>query len=252
MGYEATRRVEASARTFAIVERLSESSRLGVSELADELDMSKGIVHNHLSTLRELGYVRQTEDKYQLSPRLLGVGLRARSNTELYRVAGGLCDEFAEQLDISAVLCCHGDTDCTVIQRYGDQSTTDIGVGTTFPLADSLVGLAIRLADSGDDGPVDGTGPYDVADLRRSLERFGYVTGPLSRAYDVSGVAVPILDEGECRGGVAVLLADDERDQRLDNVTGATASLRDRIEGRFDAGWTEERSFATEKHSWIG
>lgn len=251
MGYEANRRVETSARTFAIVERLSEADQMGVSRLADELEMSKGIVHNHLSTLRELGYVRKTEDRYQLSPRLLRVGLRARSNSELYRVADGLCAEFVEQLDTGAVLCAPSDTACTVVERYGAQST-DVGVGTTFPLSDSLVGLVIELAGHGDDIRDEATESYDIAALRRSLETAGYVTGPLSPANDDYCVAVPILDDEECHGCVGVLLADGERDQRLGRVTEAAASLRDRIEQRFDDGWTGERSFATEKHSWIG
>lgn len=55
MDYEVNRRIATSARTFSIVEHLSAVDAAGVSTLADELDMSKGIVHNHLSTLRELG-----------------------------------------------------------------------------------------------------------------------------------------------------------------------------------------------------
>jgi len=251
MGYEAKRRVETSARTFAIVERLSEGEGMGVSHLADELEMSKGIVHNHLSTLRELGYVRKTGDRYQLSARLLRVGLRARSNTELYRVADGLCAEFAEQLDTRALLCAHSDTVCTVVERYGSQRTTDIDIGTTFPLTDSLVGLVTLLA-ARDEEFDEASDSYDIAELRRSLKTVGYVTGPLSPDHDDYCVAVPILDDGTCHGSVGVLLADGERDAHLGRVTEATASLRDRIEQRFDGGWTGERSFATEKHSWIG
>jgi DNA-binding IclR family transcriptional regulator len=251
MGYEANRRVETSARTFAIVERLSTAGQMGVSSLADELDMSKGIVHNHLSTLRELGYVRKAKGQYQLTPRLPRVGLRARSNTELYRVADGLCSEFADQLDTRVVLCSHSDTDCTVVEHYG-QSAADIGIGTTFPPADSLVGLVGRLADRGDEAPAQETNTYDIAALRRSLETAGYVTGPLSPAYDDYCVAVPILMEADCHGCVGVLLAEGEREGRLGRVTEAATTLRDRIEQRFDSGWTGERSFATEKHSWTG
>ena len=42
---------------------LSAEGKLGVSALAAELNVSKGIVHNHLSTLRELGYVRKVGEQ---------------------------------------------------------------------------------------------------------------------------------------------------------------------------------------------
>jgi DNA-binding IclR family transcriptional regulator len=247
MGYEANRRVEASARTFAIVERLSEADRAGVSALAEDLGMSKGIVHNHLSTLRELGYVRKVDDDYQLAPRLLRVGLRARSNAALYRFAADLCEAFATQLDTGVVLCQHADGDCTVLDAYTLPSGSDLGAGTTFPLGGSLVGLVSALA--GDDAPADVDAAYDIATVRASLDAEGYAVGPLSPDHG-DCVAVPIVDDGEVHGSVGVLLPADEGAR--ERVTEATASLRDRVEARFDSGWTGERSFATEKHSWVG
>jgi len=249
MGYEANRRVETSARTFAIIERLGEVDRMGVSALADELEMSKGIVHNHLSTLRELGYVRKLDDGYQLSPQLLTLGLRARSNASLYRFADGLCSEFAAQLDAGVALCQHTDGDCTVIETYGIASTADLGVGTALPLGASLVGLVVALAGGRDRSPVEDTSTYDIETLRTSLDADGYATGPLSTERADDCVAAPVLDgNGECHGGVGVLLPPDQRDR----VGEATGTLRDRIEARFDAGWAGTRSFATEKHSWMG
>lgn len=250
MAYEANRRVEASARTFAIVERLSETDSAGVSALAADLEMSKGIVHNHLSTLRELGYVRKLGDDYQLTPRLLGQGLRARSNARLYRYAADLCEEVAAHLDTGVVLCQHAADDCTVVDAAGLPPGADLGVGTTLPLAESLVGLVTLIAGNADEPPADAGTAYDFAGIRASLDADGYATGPLSP--DHGGcVAAPILDAaGDCHGSIGVVLPAGE--QARQRVTEATASLRDRIEARFDSGWAGERSFATEKHSWIG
>ncbi|MDS0282749.1 helix-turn-helix domain-containing protein [Haloarcula onubensis] len=251
MNYEANRRVETSARTFAIVERLSALDRVGVSALADELGMSKGIVHNHLCTLRELGYVRKVDDRYQLSPKLLGVGLRARSNAPLYRFGHDLCREFAGQADTGVALCQHTDGDCLVVDAYEVAPTTDLAVGTALGLSGSLVGLAIRLASG--EGGVDAAGEYDIDALRASFEAAGSVTGPFSTSHEQDGVAVPVLGtDGACHGGVGVLLPEGHTDQRRQRLTEATRSLRTRIERRFDAEWPGERSFATEKHSWVG
>jgi len=252
MDYEANRRVETSARTFAIVEQLSGVDRLGVSALADELGMSKGIVHNHLSTLRELGYVRKVADGYQLSPRLLSVGLRARSNAPLYRFGHDLCREFAAQFDTGVLLCQHSDSDCTVVDAHGVPSARDLAVGTTLSLAASLVGAVIRLAADGS-LPSETADAYDTDRLRAAFDGDGSVTGRLSTAHEGDCVAVPILGAaGTCHGGVAVLLPEGQSDQRRTRLTEATRSLRDRIERRFDSEWPGERSFATEKHSWVG
>ena len=38
----------------------------------------------------------------------------------------------------------------------------------------------------------------------------------------------------------------------VERITEALPSLRERIENRLSAEWSRERSFATEKHSWVG
>ena len=71
--------------------------RLGVSELADRLQMSRPTVHGLLQTLQSHGLVEQDRDsdKYQLGPGLLHLGnsyldlneLRARSIVQAERLA---------------------------------------------------------------------------------------------------------------------------------------------------------------------
>lgn len=253
MRYEANRRVETSARTFAIVEQLSLDDRVGVSSLADELGMSKGIVHNHLSTLRELGYVRKIGSEYQLSPQLLGLGLQARSNAQLYDVSHELCQEFASQLNTGVVLCQHTTSDCTVIDAYHLPPISNLAVGTELPLLQSLIGLVIQLTSNGDRSLSAGAGEYDTEELKQDLDATGYGTGPLSATHESYCVAFPIVaEDGECHGGIGIILTAEQRDQRLQQISEAASSLRERIERRFDSGWGGERSFATEKHSWIG
>jgi DNA-binding IclR family transcriptional regulator len=252
MGYEANRRVETSARTFTILERLSELDRSGVSELSEDLGMNKGIVHNHLCTLRELGYVRKIDDRYQLSPELLHVGLRARLNAPLYRFGHDLCREFATQVGTDVLLCQHTDTDCLVIDTHEVATTADLDIGTRLPLSRSLIGAAIQLTSSHDGAVADLADVYDIGELRSSFDSAGYVTGQFSVDHESDGVAVPVLGaDGECHGGVGVLFGGGTTDQHQQRLTEATRSLRDRIEARFDSEWPGERSFATEKHSWI-
>ncbi|MDS0261130.1 ArsR family transcriptional regulator [Haloarcula sp. S1CR25-12] len=252
MAYEANRRVKTSARTFEIVERLSRDDHIGVSQLAADLEMTKGIVHNHLSTLREMGYVTKTSDGYRLSPKLLSVGLRARANAQLYRYADGLLTGLAEQLDVGVVLCQEAGTDCVIVATYDVPPRLDTEVGTSFPLTESILGLVLRLS-SERAAPADRETEYDLAAIDRELAENAYAIGPLSRGVAVSCVATPIRDDdGYGHGSVGVLLTERQREQHLQRITEATVTLRQQVEKRLRSEWTSERSFATEKHSWIG
>jgi len=141
MTYEATRRVETSVRTFTIVEHLMGAGPSRVSTIAADLEMTKGIVHNHLSTLRELGYVCKVDERYQLSPKFLSVGHRVRTASPLYRAAHDPLDSFAARLDSDVVLYAQTGRDAVVIDTHGSGGLSDTVVGTTHPLSDCLAGL---------------------------------------------------------------------------------------------------------------
>lgn len=251
MDYEANRRVETSARTFAIVERLSRTDRIGVSTLADELGMSKGIVHNHLSTLRELGYVNKLSDGYALSPGLLTIGLRARTNTGLYEFASGLAADLAQQHDIGVFCCQESGSECTVIDAHNVSRPDRIELGTTLPLTESLVGVVLCLASQREGAEVTST-EYDTDLIRDELSADDHATGPLSADIPAQCVAVPVLDEsGDCIGSIGAVVPDGSTDQQRQAIRESMVSLRDTVERRLESGWTGERSFTTEKHEWV-
>jgi len=250
MTYEANRPVKTSARTFEIIEQLSRTDHTRVSQLAAELDMSKGIIHNHLSTLRELGYVRKVDDRYQLSPKLLTVGFRARSHSQLYRFAHELLEAFSDRFDTGVVLCERAGTDCVVIDAHQLPTATTITVGTAVPISTSLPGLVIAGGDT-DDVSIDSAPEYDSKPISESVDEQGYTIGPITAETPITCVAAPILDaSGNCRGSLGVLLTDGSSEQQSE-IVEATVQLRQRIENRFTSGWDDNRSFATEKHSWI-
>ena len=264
MSFKANRPVKTSAKTFEIVEQLSRTDRIRLSQLAADLDESKGIVHNHLSTLRELGYVRKIGDRYQLSPKLLSVGFRARSHSRLFTAARSPLSDLADRLDTGVVLCERAATECLVTDVYRLPQRLDIGVGTAIPISDSLPGLvaasaAASTAASATDGesietPIEPApaAEYDPGAIREALAEQGAVVGPLTSSTTVGCVAVPLVDEaGDCYGGAGILLPTDAADQESAELVEAAVRLRSRIETRLDSGWESTRSFATEKHSWI-
>jgi len=246
MTYEATRRVETSVRTFTIVEHLDQAGPSRVSAIAADLDISKGIVHNHLSTLRELGYVRKVDDQYQLSAKFLPLGQRVRTQSPLYRAAHSLLGPYARRVEAGVVLCAPAGQKAVVVDTHGLPASVDLDAGAHRPLTASLAGVVIRL-EAGDDVAADSV--YDIDALASQLDTDGRITGRLSAAVPTQACSVPITTEsGGCLGSLAVLLPPgDDREPIYESVD----ALCEQIERRHSGSDSTERSFATEKHAWI-
>lgn len=68
MARESTQSVQATVNSFQILEQLAAAEGpAGVTEIADAVGLSKGVVYTHLNTLIDLGYVKKHEQKYLAS-----------------------------------------------------------------------------------------------------------------------------------------------------------------------------------------
>lgn len=82
--------------SFRVIDALAGREEIGVSELAEELSLSKGTVHKHLTTLRKLRYVVRKDGKYRLSLGFLGLGTSVRARMKIYRVSHEPLEKLAE------------------------------------------------------------------------------------------------------------------------------------------------------------
>jgi DNA-binding IclR family transcriptional regulator len=82
---------------FDMVEILENSGRLGVSELAEQMNTSRSNAHLYLSTMRERGFVVKDRSKYKLSYRWLGTGGIVRNQERLFEVGYESIDKLAER-----------------------------------------------------------------------------------------------------------------------------------------------------------
>lgn len=87
MGDRARNPIKGTEKTVRIVETLKEMDGAGVTELADELDLSKGTVHDYLSTLREHNYVVKEGEEYYIGLGFFELGEYARDRLHIYHVA---------------------------------------------------------------------------------------------------------------------------------------------------------------------
>lgn len=83
--------------TSRILTALHEQRDVGVTELANHLNLSKGAVYNHLATLRKQGFVIKRNNRYQLSNRFVNYGKSVQSQSPLYTVGKQHVDRLAEE-----------------------------------------------------------------------------------------------------------------------------------------------------------
>lgn len=253
MGYEANRFVETSARTFSLIEHLADAGTVGVTELARELDMSKGIVHNHLSTLRELGYVTKGPDGYRLSPEFHRISQQRRATSSLYQYSRSAVDRLSSQFETTAFLVEQHDDRAIVVHTARVLPSPKIEVGESIPLSSSLVGVTMLICQAERDSGVEPVSdPYDIEALTERIDAQGYVRGSMTAAGSDAAVAVPILDDNDrCRGGVSVVLPEDLAEAKERRLVDEVLTARERIQQRFSSEWDAKRTFATEKHAWF-
>lgn len=78
-GHRGDRTLDSGVRLLRVLEALKEADGLGVTALADALDVPKSTAHAYLSTLESEGYVfKDDEDTYRLGLKFLDLGIVAR------------------------------------------------------------------------------------------------------------------------------------------------------------------------------
>jgi len=97
MSRKAKNPIKSLNKSFAILESLRNSKWQGITEISEKLDLNKGSVHHHLSTLEENGFVVKEGGQYRLGMRFLEFGIEARNRMTLYNVGKPEIDKLADK-----------------------------------------------------------------------------------------------------------------------------------------------------------
>lgn len=212
--------VQSADKTLRILEALYELEEAGVTELADHLQLDKGTVHHHLSTLEEREFVTQEGTDYKLSLRLFEMGLQTRRQTDVYSIAKEEVDELADRTGEMANLMIeeHGRGTYIYISRGEQAVRLDTKIGSRQYLHTSALGKAILahmpderyeevIARHGLPAKTDNT-VTDRAVLEAQLDEIrerGVAFDGEERAEGIRCVAAPITDTSdELIGAVSV------------------------------------------------
>jgi IclR family KDG regulon transcriptional repressor len=91
--------VNAAARAFVVLERLSRQRTIGLEALAREVQLAKPTVYRFLLTLQELGYARRADgDQWGMTLKLFNVGSRALDHLDLHTAARPVAEQLADDL----------------------------------------------------------------------------------------------------------------------------------------------------------
>ena len=149
MGNTDTITVQATATSLRIVEELYERDGGGVTELAGTLDVSKSAVHNHLSTLCALGYVKNSGGTYELTHRFLRIGFGTRERNPVYQAAQSEIRMLARNTSAVANLVVPEGANAVYLHRIGARNHP-IPVGGSVRLHTAAAGKAILAYRSED------------------------------------------------------------------------------------------------------
>jgi IclR family pca regulon transcriptional regulator len=205
-------------RGLAILSAFSaERQRIGVSEIAQELGLTRSTAHRYIATLAGLGYLHQDAGtrKYALGPRVLDLGFTAINSMELRHVAAPhmqrLCDETGHTVNLAIL----DDVDIVYVERFRasrrnqNQIDLDLHVGSRLPAYCTSMGkvLLAFLSDEERDalldrisfarrGPNTLTSKSALLTELRHIRASGIAVNNEELAYGLRSVAVPVFAAG--------------------------------------------------------
>ena len=230
--------IQSIERAAAILRLLSgRSRRLGVVELAGQLELPKGTVHGILRTLQAVGFVEQDSDsgKYQLGAALLHIGSSYLDANELRTRALNWADALATQSGESVRIGTLHEKQVLIVHHVfrPDDSRQALEVGSLVPAHATALGKALlahhryMLAELGADQLPSYT-PATVTDLerlRRDLDETsdrGWASEIGELYPGVASIAAPIEDR---RGLIAGAIGISGSVERLCQGPGVRATL---------------------------
>lgn len=213
------RSIGAVERVSTIISILEQERRVGVSELADRLDLSKGTVSTYLSTLAREGYVVKKDGQYALSMRFLRLGETVKNRVTLYDTIRGEVDKLAEKSGERAQFATEEQGKAVIIYlaEGEDAITPSFGIGDYDYLHCIGNGKAMlaQLPRERQREIVDTHGLpkftentiTDPDALFEELDRIqerGYAIDDEERVPGIRCIAVPIMNDDEPLGSISV------------------------------------------------
>ena len=212
--------VGAVGTTATIIGKLAELDEAGVTELANNLDITKGTIHNHLETLEENELVVKEDGRFRLSLRFFELGERIKNQYKIYEVGRPEVDKLADETgELGNILVEEHGRGIYLYRAKGENALSlDTGIGSRVYLHQTGLGKAIlaNLPDERVGAIIDQHGLEPSTEhtlttrdaLFEDLERIrdrGYALDMEERAEGIRCISAPVItNDGVVRGAVSV------------------------------------------------
>lgn len=205
--------------SFRILKEIKENGDMGVTEIANTLDIPKSTVFSHLNTLTEEGYLTSENRRYSLSLRFLDLGYRSRSYSDLYKVGEPKVDALAAETgELVNLMTVENQEVVYLYIEIGEKGVKfDTYPGMRSPMYCTALGKAALSQMSSEelDEYIEATALERVSEntitdadaLRTELEEVrerGYAFDREERSQGIRCVAAPITGEDGSLGALSV------------------------------------------------
>jgi DNA-binding IclR family transcriptional regulator len=213
--------IQSVERAAAILRLLSgRTRRLGVVDLAGELELPKGTVHGLLRTLQKVGFVEQDpgSGKYQLGAALLHMGSSYLDGNELRTRALNWSDALAARTQEAVRIGTLHDSQVLIVHHVfrPDDSLQTLDVGSLLPAHATALGKVLiahhpYAVAARNGGGLEGftkatiTDPGKLVRECTRVRRQGWSTEIGELSPDQVSIAAPIMDrQGTAVGAIAI------------------------------------------------
>jgi len=211
--------IKSTVLAFDMIESIHESDGATLIEIVDRFEKPKSTIHDHLTTLVELGYLTKEGRTYRVSLRFLNLGGKARSRTQLYQAAESEVRQLANETGEHANLMVeHDGLGIFLLKQKGPESVQlDTYDGKEVHLHTTAMGKAI-LAEMSDEKRrqildrrgLPGVTENTITDREtlqeeiKTIRERGYAIDDEERGEAIRCVAAPIVTETGVAGAVSI------------------------------------------------
>ena len=139
-----TGEIKSLRHTFNILEFIHSNNGARLGELSDSLGLARSTIHNHLTTLKQMGYLIKESNTYHLSLQFLHLGEYTRHRKPEYSLAHRAVEQLArdtnEEVDFTVP---ENGRMISMYHSVGDQMSSGLQVGRWFHMHTTAAGKAV-------------------------------------------------------------------------------------------------------------
>ena len=138
--------VQSVARALEILECFNDAAELGISEIAERMDLSKSTIYGLVNTLASYGYLEQVENKkYRLGLKLFELGNVVQTRMDVRQEARPWCQLLADKYRTTVHLAAYSEGDIIYIDKVDNTTAVVVysRIGKRAPMYCTGVGKAL-------------------------------------------------------------------------------------------------------------